>query len=97
MEAPLSSSVPRGMTHAHAEPPTLPIQPVPLFALLARTPDGKNTAITRRWPEGRSESCRLCPAGRCRAVQDVCLVLAPGKVSDADAIMYSTLELPRIS
>jgi hypothetical protein len=84
---------------ADAGPDTLPIlsiQPVPRFAILAQTPDGSYTALTRVLNKGDAVLCGLCPKGRCVAVEDVCTLQVPGKIEHHEALMYSTLGLSRV-
>jgi hypothetical protein len=63
-----------------------PHQPLPVSILVARMPIGGRvvTAITRQWLPGDSARCRLCPAGRCGAHEDVCLLLFDREIPDAE-------------
>jgi hypothetical protein len=79
-------------------PPTLAFsaQPMPRFALVAPTPDGRWTAITRKFQPGESASCRLCPAGTCGAEEDVCTLQFEGVVREEDALLISSVGLLRV-
>jgi hypothetical protein len=64
-------------------------QPEPLLAFVSQTQHatGWTTAVARVWEHGAAARCRLCPAGRCTAVADVCLVAVNRFVGDDEAVM----------
>lgn len=73
---------------------TLPMQPVPTKAVVARYQDaaGPHAAIFRRFVTGQSVNCRLCPLGECTASDDECLVVVHALVPKGAGKLYSTAE-----
>jgi hypothetical protein len=65
-------------------------QPRPIGVLLCVLPCGttQSTAIARAWAPGDPARCRLCPSCSVDA-NNVCLVVAPGRVPDSDAALFA--------
>lgn len=77
-------------------PLTFPVQPRPSATKVARLKIFKwwATAVVRLWQPGESGErgrCALCKA--CTASGNMCLVVVPKFVADADAPLLSTLGL----
>jgi hypothetical protein len=47
------------------------------------------TALLRFWRPEEIARCRLCEKGRCMAIDDTCMFVIIGYISDEDAPLYS--------
>jgi hypothetical protein len=68
------------------------LQPVPIRTLVTRLRIAGQTvtSIYRRWEPGASALCRLCPAGRCSASYDACMLSVSEDVPPGEAYRYSS-------
>lgn len=71
---------------------TIPIQPVPDRTLVSWIPINGVvvTAITRIWPKGACEACRLCPKCMADQERDVCQIQVAREVPQESAASFST-------
>lgn len=71
---------------------TIPIQPVPDRTLVSWIPVNGVvvTAITRIWPKGACEACRLCPQCWADKERDVCQVQVAKEIPSGAASSFST-------
>lgn len=70
-------------------------QPMPVAVHVSHSigPFYTTTAIARVWEPGAAARCTLCPADRCGAYGDVCLVTVPRHVTFEDAALFDATGL----
>lgn len=73
----------------------LPVQPRPYLTQMGYLRIGLHivTGITRRWREGETSRCRLCPPGACSAYKNVCTVQVGYMVPRGQGALFSGVGL----